>query len=66
MQKKENKYLYGWNIWTNYGYGWEIESTYFKPESKASDVKYDAAEYRVAGARVRVTQTRKLNPKYGK
>ena len=66
MKKKENKYLYGWNIWTNYGYGWEIESSYYKPESRYSDVRYDAAEYRVAGAKVRITETRKLNPNYGK
>lgn len=24
---KKNKYCYGWNIYTNYGYGWEAEST---------------------------------------
>lgn len=65
MEKKENKYLYGWNIWTNYGYGWEIESSYYKPESNYSDVRHDAAEYRVAGASVRITKTRVPNPNYG-
>ena len=59
--EKKNKYLYGWNIWTNYGSGWEIESTYFKPADTYKDVIHDAKEYRFAGAAVRVTKTRKLN-----
>lgn len=66
MKKKENKYLYGWNIWTNYGYGWEIESSYYKPECKYYDVRHDATEYRIAGAQVRITRTRVPNPRYGK
>ena len=66
MKKKENKYWYGWNIWTNYGYGWEIECSYFKPEEKYSDVSRDVAGYREAGARVRITETRVPNPNYGK
>ena len=66
MEKKENKYLYGWNIWTNYGYGWEIECSTDKSESTYSDVKHDATEYRIAGARVRITETRVPNPNYGK
>ena len=57
----KNKFLYGWNIWTNYGYGWEIECSYFKPESKLTDVARDAKEYQLAGARVRVTRTRMLD-----
>lgn len=64
MEKKENKYLYGWNIWTNYGYGWEIESSYYKPESNYAEVRNDAREYRVAGAAVKVTETRIRNPRY--
>lgn len=66
MKKTENKFLYGWNIWTNFGYGWEIESRYYKPESNYADVKHDAAEYRIAGYRVRITRTRVPNPRYGK
>lgn len=66
MAKKENKYLYGWNIWTNYGYGWEFESSYYKPESTYKDVCHDAAEYRVAKAQVKVTRTRVPNPRFGK
>ncbi len=23
--KKQNKYLYGWKFWVNYGNGWEYE-----------------------------------------
>ena len=66
MEKKENKYLYGWNIWTNYGYGWEIECSYDSSESTYATVKHDANEYRIAGARVRITETRVPNPNYGK
>ncbi len=61
---KQNKYLYGWNIWTNYGYGWEIESSYYKPKDSYADVKHDVKAYRFAGAQVRVTKTRVPNPKY--
>ena len=64
MEKKANKFLYGWNIWTNYGYGWEIESSYYKHESTYKDVLHDAKEYRIAGAKVRVTNTRTLNPSW--
>lgn len=63
-QKKQNKYVYGWNLWTNYGYGWIIESTYTRPEDTKSDVIHDANEYILAGARVKVTATRMLNPKF--
>ena len=68
---KKNKYCYGWAIWTNYGYGWAIwtnygygweqESVYDKKETSYSQVKKDAAEYRVAGAQTRITNTRWLN-----
>ena len=59
-----NKYLYGWNLWTNYGYGWEIECCYLRPEETKADARRDAKEYRLAGATVRLTKTRKLNPAY--
>lgn len=52
---KKNKYCYGWNIRTNYGYGWEVEATYDKKETTY------AQEYRIAGARVRISNTRWLN-----
>lgn len=58
--KKNNKYCYGWNIYTNYGYGWEVESTYDKKETTYAQVKKDAQEYRIAGARVRISNTRWL------
>lgn len=60
--KKENKYCYGWAIWTDYGTGWEKESVYDKKEDTYTQVKKDAAEYRRHGAKVRVTNTRWLNP----
>lgn len=40
---KKNKYCYGWEIWTNYGNGWEKESVYDKKETSYSQVKKDAA-----------------------
>lgn len=55
------KYTYVYNIWTNYGYGWEIESQYDKKETSYSQVRKDAAEYRLLGARVKVTEGRVLN-----
>lgn len=58
---KKNKFTYGWNIWTNYGYGWEIESTYDKKETTYAQVKKDAKEYRLCGAQVKITQTRVKN-----
>lgn len=54
---KKNKYCYGWNIRTNYGYGWEVEATYDKKETTYAQVKKDAQEYRIAGARVRISNT---------
>lgn len=57
---KQNKYWYGWNLWTNYGYGWEIEGSYDKSESTYAQVKADAREYRLSGAQVRITNTRGL------
>lgn len=61
IMKKKNKYLYGWNLWTNYGSGWEIGCAYLKPEETYADVKRDAKRYREAGAAVRITETRILN-----
>lgn len=59
--KKNNKYCYGWNIYTNYGYGWEVEATYDRKETSYAQVKKDAQEYRITGARVRISNTRWLN-----
>ena len=61
MTTRKNKYCYGWNIYTNYGYGWEVEATYDKKETTYAQVKKDAQEYRIAGARVRISNTRWLN-----
>ena len=58
---KKNKYCYGWAIWTNWGSGWEKECVYDKKETSYSQVKKDAAEYRIAGAQTRITNTRWLN-----
>ena len=54
---KKNEYCHGWAIWTNWGSGWEKECVYGKKETSCSQVKKDAAEYRVAGAQTRITNT---------
>ena len=64
MKPKINKFLYGWNIWTNYGYGWEIECFYDKKESSWKEVYADAKKYRESGAQTKVCKTRIPNPNY--
>ena len=64
MKEKINKYLYGWNIWTNWDGNWEIECFYDRKESKFKEVFADAKGYREAGARTRITKTRVKNPDY--
>ena len=52
---------YVWCIDTNWGYGWETESTYDADDyedSKRSAYE-DAKEYRMAGAAVRVVRRRR-------
>lgn len=55
------KYTYVYNIWTNYGYGWEKEASYDKKETSYAQVKKDATEYRLSGASVKITEGRELN-----
>lgn len=55
------KYTYTFNIWTNYGYGWELESQYDKKETNYTQVRKDAAEYKRLGALVKITEGRILN-----
>ncbi len=59
--EKKNKYLYGWNLWVDYGSGWEVGCSYLKPEETYADVKRDAKGYLETGAAVRITKTRILN-----
>lgn len=49
-----------WCIDTNYGYGWETESTYNKDDyvNPYKSAKEDAKEYRLAGAQVRIVKRR--------
>ena len=49
-----------WDIETNYGYGWEVESSYDHDdyEHPYQSAKEDAAEYRLAGASVRIRKRR--------
>ncbi len=62
-KEKQTKWCYGWNIYTNYGTGWEVESTYDRKETDYTEVQKDAREYRLNGARTRITRTKWLNPK---
>ena len=47
-------------IYTNYGYGWEVESTYTKEDYKQpyQEAKKDAKEYQLAGANIRIVKKR--------
>ena len=49
-----------WHIETNWGYGWETESTYEKTDyaNPKKSAYTDAKEYRLAGAEVRVVKRR--------
>lgn len=49
-----------WCIDTNYGYGWETESTYSKEDydNPKKSAHEDAKEYRLTGAMVRVRKRR--------
>ena len=42
-------------IQTNYGYGWEDESTY-EVGTKYAQVRHDADEYQLMGAKVRINR----------
>ena len=64
MDKKVNKYIYSWVIWTNYGYGWSAESVYPKTDYKYADVVHDLKGYREAGAKAVIKNRRELNPDY--
>lgn len=56
----ERKTIDVWQIKTNWGYGWEVESTYTKEdyEDPKKAAYEDAKEYRIAGAAVRVEKKR--------
>lgn len=49
-----------WDIETNWGYGWEIESSYDADDydDPYKSAKEDAKEYRIAGARTRIIKRR--------
>lgn len=49
-----------WHIQTNYGYGWETESTYDKDdyENPYKSAKEDSKEYALLGCAVRVVKRR--------
>lgn len=49
-----------WYIYTNWGYGWETESTYDKDdyENPKRSAYEDAKEYRLAGCQAHVVKRR--------
>ena len=60
---KENKYLYGWKFYVNYGSGWEYEC--FETTYKA--MKENRKAYREnCPYPLKITQGRELNPNYTK
>lgn len=59
--KKQNKYLYGYKLSVNYGYGWEYEVF----EETLSEIRQRAKEYREnCSYPVRISQGRETNPDY--
>ena len=63
MSKRVNKYIYGWKLYVNYGYGhgWEYEIF----EETYKDIKQRVKEYRDnCPYPVKITQSRELNPNY--
>lgn len=56
--KKQNKYLYGWKIYVNYGQGWEYECF----ELTRKEMKENAKAYlKNCSYPVKITRGRELN-----
>ena len=62
MVKKENKYLYGWKLYLNYGQGWEYTSF----DESLTAIKREAKEYRENQPQYarKITQGKEPNPHY--
>lgn len=61
MVKKENKYLYGYKLYVNYGQGWEYELF----EDTLKEIKQRVKEYREnTKYPVKASPGRETNPKY--
>jgi hypothetical protein len=62
MVKKQNKYLYGYKLYINYGQGWEYELF----EESLKEIKQRAKEYRENAPQYprKITSGRELNPNY--
>jgi len=59
--KNNNKFLYGWKIYVNYGSGWEYECF----ELTRKELKENVNAYREnCPYPVKVTRGRELNPDY--
>ena len=61
MAKKINKYLYGWKLYVNYGFGWEyetFETTYkgYRENKKAYQENCNCPQ--------KWTRGRETNPEY--
>lgn len=61
MTNRINKYLYGYKIYVNYGYGWEYECY----ELTRRDMKNQVKCYKEnCSYPVKVTRGREFNPEY--
>lgn len=49
---KNNKFLYGWKIYVNYGFGWEYES--FETGKHTAKTALSPSVYHAAGRRTRI------------
>lgn len=62
MEKKQNKYIYGYKLFVNYGYGYEYETW----ENTLKEAKTQARCYRENCPQypVKIGKGRELNPLY--
>ena len=59
--KKQNKYLYGYKLTVNYGYGWEYEVL----EKTGKEIRQQVKAYREnCSYPIRITKGREPNPNY--
>lgn len=59
------KYIIQWDIVTDYGYGKEVECSYYSTETTYERVKKDRREYLIAGAKTATIRSKRIiNPDY--
>lgn len=62
--KRVNKYMYGWALYVDYGYGWEyelFEETYREIRQRFKEYRENCPQYAV-----KYNQRRELNPTWEK